>query len=142
LSSEGDQLTLERGVHIQVDGDNDLYFNGSLIINGAQGDSVRIDGVPDAQGAWAGMVLEKATSTFDWQYVSIGEGGSREVDAVFQDEPANVFLTQDAELNIENSTVYGSGGYGIVIDKGSNASMTEMGVDYYGNASGPTFDQP
>ena len=138
-SSASESLTIEAGVDLRIKGGGQITVNGSLVINGTETDSVRIGHVQESAGSWNGIYLRKEASTYDFNYVSIGYGGREEMDT-FHDEVSNIYLDNDVTLDISNSSVHHSGGWGISYEQGGSgdATLNATNVNYYANDLGAT----
>ncbi|MFW5659714.1 MAG: hypothetical protein ACOCZ8_07035 [Bacteroidota bacterium] len=139
VAGTDDQLTIEPGVHLRANsGDGEFEFDGSLILNGTETDSVRIDHVDEVAGAWNGIILIDDASTYDFNYVSVGYAGGQ-ADYFYQETPANIYVQHEATLNISNSSIHHSGNWGLSYEEGTlngDAILNETNVNYYANSSG------
>lgn len=117
---------------------------GRLRADGAGGDPIWFTGTEAVSGFWRGISFVSSLSTDNvLQNVVIENGGSAEMVGGGADDVANLFLhggDRAAAVAISDSTVRGSGKYGIAIGNGEARLVDCDGLRFENNAGADTFN--
>ena len=109
--NQGDTLIINPGVEIFFIGDFQFNIYGILYAMGTQQDSIKFSSFNKQPGDWKWIEFGSNQSPGSHlQYSLIEYGGSQAMDG---SENANIKLTQDANLTIQNSTISNSNYSGI-----------------------------
>jgi hypothetical protein len=111
--------------------DEDAY----LIAAGTEAKKVTFKGVEDGPAQWKGMLIHSTSNRNVLEYADFTGGGSI---TIIDGEKANIALYGDgARINIRNSKISGSGGYGIYVGSGSSVNTDyEKTTTFADNAQG------
>lgn len=128
-----DPLTIEPGTEIAFteQGGLGIYDQGSLNAEGTAVDNITFRGLQNTQGYWRGIHTETNSNSNVLRNVEISGAGSNYVYCC--NEKANLFV-KSGKMTVENSTISGSGGCGIVVR--SAATLTESGNTFSLNLDG------
>jgi hypothetical protein len=114
------KLTIAQGVVIAFEENKSLqiYPDGILIAKGTPMERVYFTGKVKQKGYWKGILFLSSNVQNELENVSVEFGGSTPLPEMGMIK-ANIALAGNAysgsTLNISNSTIYGSGGYGLYI---------------------------
>ncbi len=116
-------LTIEAGVLIHVAENVGIWVNknGTLISNGESGSTVTITSTNEAgEIRWKGIFINSSSTQNSMAFTEIMYAGNSDFGSFsnFVDVPAAIGLYDDGKLNLTNSTVSNSGGYGMYIRYG------------------------
>ncbi|MBL7706274.1 MAG: hypothetical protein JNM21_12085 [Taibaiella sp.] len=133
--AEGQTLNIEAGTRVYVHADSRLFVLGSLNIDGTRADSVVFQGdridrriyfddedfVNGVGGEWGGIYIAQTSYNNHINYALLKNGGattnlgeSAIIDATLQVDPDTLNLGNgNFKLDIRNSIIRNSGGYGI-----------------------------
>ena len=108
-------LTVEAGVVMDFGNDTGLNVQaaGSLNAEGTMTDSIVFRSQLGDIGLWAGIRVASRSSNNKFSYVQLSDGGSRGFDGAGR--LANLELVEDARMEVSNSTIETSGGFGIFL---------------------------
>ena len=135
-------FTIDAGVTMEFTADGSIYVpddNASFIVDGTTDERVTLTGVqtPTDGGSWPGIGIESANANNRISNAIIAYGGTESV--AFTDRAANIGLSLNARLLIEDSEVNFSGDYGIYVERfGTNVRLTIDNVSYTGNDTADT----
>ena len=136
---EGDAtLTLQDGVEVEFSSDAgiDISVNtAAFVADGTSGDGILLTGSQAQSGWWRGIALYSSNTTNRMHYVTVDYAGSTTTSVAGTDPNAAIVLDEGAVLDLNNSTVQNSGGWGVWINSASE-TLTESGNTYSGNAGG------
>jgi hypothetical protein len=121
------------GIVLGSPGVDCIPTTGSLNAVGTAEDPIIFRGATAGQGTWLGLGINSSTSANLMEYCQISGGGSTQMyNAGGQ---GNLVMTCSASLEINNSTIEDSGGWGIDFVQGSN-SLTQANNSFSNNADG------
>lgn len=123
------QLTIDPGVRIEARGGTRITVGegGTVVAAGTQIDPIVIDGMKWRRGYWRGFQL-LAGSSASFGHVDIAHGGRTE------EESANFYVRNGAELVVENSKIRESDTWGVFVEAGG--SFTGENNTFTGNTLG------
>ncbi|MFB6341414.1 hypothetical protein ACE1ET_06815 [Saccharicrinis sp. FJH62] len=132
------QLEIQAGVQMvfKEDGGLGVYDDGILSIIGSEGENVSLYGIQDVQGYWRGIHTETNSLNNIINYATISNAGGNYVYCCNQ--PTAV-LVKSGKLEVTNSMIDNSGGYGLYVKGG--AQLTHSGNTYANNAEGNLFEE-
>ncbi|RYD83246.1 MAG: hypothetical protein EOP53_01405 [Sphingobacteriales bacterium] len=106
------ELTLKSGVVIGFaqDARLDINSNGILIAKGEANKKIRFIGQVAQKGYWSGIAMYSNSSANEFTYTEILHAGSK---PMFDNIRSAVSMFEGSRLNVKNTTVSLSGGYGM-----------------------------
>ena len=116
----GARFTFESGGRITVRSD------GSLAAEGESDATISFTGATDTQGFWEGIRLRSNNPNNSFDNVEVANGG--------QNDWANIYLDDDSQASVTNSTLRSSATYGIIVTSG--ASLESSNNTFQNNAEG------
>ena len=128
-------ITINPGAEFigQPNGGFQFEATGTISAIGTSTDNITFRGEEDVTGYWKGIRIQSNSSSNKMTYVTISNGGEDGFDG--GNRKANIEL--EGLLELTNSDITKSGGYGVRIRSG--ASLTDSGNTYSGNVSGNAF---
>jgi hypothetical protein len=132
------QLEIQAGVQMvfKEDGGLGVYDDGTLTISGSEGENVSLYGFQDVQGYWRGIHTETNSLNNKIDYAHISNAGSNYVYCC--NNPSAIFL-KSGKLEVANSVVDNSGGYGIYVRNG--AQLTQSANTFANNAEANLLEE-
>lgn len=134
----GAEFTFEQNRGMRVRGD------GRLRAAGEQTDPIKFAGVEGISGFWKGISFVNSLSEDNvLKYVSIANGGSSEWVGGANPDRANLMVAgggNAAAVTISDSTISGSGKYGIAVGNDEARVMGCDGVTFQNNAGADTYN--
>lgn len=118
----------------QPNGGLEVNPGGSMTANGTAGAPVIFEGEQNVTGYWKGLRFLSNTTDNDLDNVIVSNGGEEGFDG--GNRKANIEVGASGRLNLTNSTISLSGGFGVRIQSGG--TFTSSGITYSGNISGNT----
>lgn len=118
-------LTIDAGVEIQME--QELFISissdGGFIANGTVNDPITFTAINASNGLrWGGLYVNSGDSRNILNNVNIAYGGGKRAGYIYDGinayVEANVYIDENAVLNIENTTISNSTSYGLVIQDG------------------------
>lgn len=141
------EVTIEAGVTLLFDPDAGLeVIDGALIAVGEADAPIIFEAVstnnigeldPSA-GLWSGLMFSDDDGDNELSFVEVRFGGGFPYPNTF--ETGNIYVRREATLEINNSIVAGSGGYGIFVENGGD--LTESDNTFSDNLDGDVFIDP
>jgi PKD repeat protein len=137
-------VTVRPGVIIEFEQDKgmQIMFDGALVAEGTTAEPITFTGTQKQSGYWKGLLFASNNSANSLKHVTVEYGAS----SAFAESPrANISIPGDAisggVVNISNSIIRNSGGYGIYAGGMSFIpAFTEMNVT--GNAGSAIYCSP
>ena len=135
------ELTVEPGAEFQFERGAQLSFRdeSTSFIEGTQDEPILFTGVEEEPGFWNGLYYrdtDNPDNTLDW--VVVEHAGREAVGS--GNEAANVTVARSrrsAQVSITNTTLRGSGGYGLFVNSGGEVNEDVLEVnDFEDNADG------
>ncbi len=121
------------GIVLGSPGVDCIPLTGSLNAVGTAQDPIIFRGTTAGQGTWLGLGFNSSTAANHLEYCEISGGGSSQMyNAGGQ---GSIVMTCGASLEINNTTISDSGGWGIDFVQGAN-SLTQANNTFSNNASG------
>ncbi|MDD4108609.1 MAG: hypothetical protein PHH93_07815, partial [Prolixibacteraceae bacterium] len=120
-------LRILHGTHLMFDAGAEFHvgYNGYLIAKGTGDDPIRFHGAePNETGYWKGIGVQSNNEMNELRYVEVYGAGSQAMDGF--EQAAAIILDGDrqAKLNINNSKIGRSGGYGLYVE--NKAGLTDF----------------
>jgi hypothetical protein len=121
------------GIVLGSPGVDCIPLTGSINAVGTAQEPIIFRGVTAGQGTWLGLGINSGTAANQLEYCEISGGGSNQMyNAGGQ---GNIVMTCGASLEVGNSIISDSGGWGIDFVQGAN-SLSQMTNTFSNNASG------
>ena len=134
----GTTVEFEQGRGMQVRGE------GRLTADAAEAEPITFRGTEEITGFWKGLFFTNSLSSDNLlRNVLIENGGSGETESGGANDVANLYVDGDqtaAAVTVSNSTVRGSGKYGIAVRDGNARLMGCDGVTFANNAGADTYN--
>lgn len=114
-------LTIEPGVKVHFDQDVFMTVeNGAIVAEGNSGEWITLtSSSEEGEVNWGGVIISSSDSRNTISYTEIRYAGGDEIGfADFTDKKAAVGLKEDGELNLNNSVISNSDGYGLYVRYG------------------------
>ena len=110
-------LILQEGVILEFCADKYLTItqNGSLTANGTASKNILFKGVVNTAGYWGGIVFKSNNPDNVMNHVQVLNGGS-----YYYYKFSNIYLDDNAQLKLSNSTIAGSQEYGLNVYSTAN----------------------
>jgi hypothetical protein len=126
-------LRIMQGTHFLFDAGAEFQVShtGYLIAQGTGVDPIRFHGAePNETGYWKGIGIQSANENNELKYVEIYGAGSQPMDGFEQNAAIILHGGRKAKLNINNSKIGRSGGYGLYVE--NQASLTAFTFNKFG----------
>ena len=126
-------LRILHGTHLMFDAGAEFQVgqNGYIIAQGTGADPIKFHGAePNETGYWKGISIQSANENNELKYVEVYGAGSQPIDGF--EQAAAIILDGDhkAKLNINNSRIGKSGGYGLYVE--NKASLEAFTFNKFG----------
>lgn len=122
-------LTLSPGFHMMIDENVLITVDGALISEGTGTDQITLTSSNSTGGIhWKGLYFTSSTSNNSLDYTTVSYAGNSAINFSGSDYKANVGVNSGAQVNITNSTITNSGGYGIY-SKGNTNNYEDAGAN-------------
>ena len=134
-------LTIEDGVEIEFTADAGLTVTSSdaaLVADGTSADGILFTGSENQQGWWRSILFKSDNAANLLDHVVVESAGSTTSSVAGVDPTGAVVLDDDSALELTNSTIRDSGGYGLW-QNSSNVTVTASGNSYSNNSSGNVY---
>ena len=132
----GAELTIEPGVTIAF-AENALLTiesTGALIAEGTATDGILLTSIDVGSGIrWSGIAVESASAKNSLSYVTVQNAGSDDAHYLSGWKNVGVSVSETARLSVRNSTIEGSGGWGLA----SEGEITTFVANSFQNNAGP-----
>lgn len=126
------KITIEPGTRLEFE--NDIRFrvrqDAVLIANGNAGEMITFTRKTGSGAHWRGIYLQSSSMENSMDYVEISYAGNSSLLGSFGQ--ANLGITSEARMEITNSDISNSLGWGII----NNGTLIESGNNFSNNASG------
>ncbi len=118
-------LRILHGTHFLFDAGAEFIvgYNGYIIAQGTGADPIKFHGAePNETGYWKGISIQSANENNELKYVEVYGAGSQPIDGFEQSAAIILDGERKAKLNINNSKIGWSGGYGLYVENQAGLS--------------------
>lgn len=139
LSNDSDEVILEAGATLLLgEGAGLKIDNGAFNADGAAGNPILIQGAQETPGYWEALVFNSNTPLNRLSHTTLSHGGKADSFGFSGNTPANVVVTDEGQLAVEDSAFTESAGFGLYLREESVLSSFSSNV-FAGNEGAPLY---